>query len=108
MNQTKAGCSAKWELRLLSGAQTALREADGQRALALLDQHAKSCPWATFWEERSAARILALCLLHREQQAMTEAAKFASLAPRSPQLARLRSSCAAAAVLSSAKTEGER
>ena len=101
-------CSAGRELRLLSGAQAALREADGQRALDLLDQHAKSCPAATFWEERSAARVLALCLLHRKQPALAEAAQLATRAPRSPLLARLRSSCAAAAVITPTDPEGER
>jgi hypothetical protein len=65
-------------------------------------------PLAIFWEEQSAARVLALCRLQREPQARAEAAKLLSQAPRSPQLARLRSSCAAAAVNSSSKSEGER
>jgi hypothetical protein len=91
-------CSAERELSLLSAAQAALREADGRRALGLLEKHAATCPSATFWEERSAARVLALCLLHRESQALAEAAQLASLAPRSPLLARLRTSCAATAV----------
>jgi hypothetical protein len=91
-------CTTERELKLLSGAQAALRATHGQRALDLLEQHAATCPTATFWQERSAARVLALCLLHREPQALSEAAQLASLAPRSPLLARLRTSCAAAAV----------
>lgn len=91
-------CTTERELKLLSGAQAALRATHGQRALDLLEQHAATCPSATFWQERSAARVLALCLLHREPQALAEAAQLASLAPRSPLLARLRTSCAAAAV----------
>ncbi len=91
-------CSAERELGLLSRAQAALRARSGQRALDLLAEHAAVCPLATFWQERSAARALALCLLHREPQALAEAARLASLAPRSPLLARLRTSCAAAAV----------
>jgi len=100
-------CSAARELKLLSAAQAALRDADGQRAIDLLDQHAKSCPSATFWEERSAARVLALCLLHRKAQALGEAEQLVSRAPRSPLLARLRSSCAAAAVVSSTRQDGQ-
>jgi hypothetical protein len=107
MKPTKTGCSAKSELRLLSAAQIALREGHGEQALALLDQHAASCPSATFGEERGAARVLALCLLHRERQALAEAAQLATQAPRSPQLARLRSSCAAAAVILSEKDRNE-
>jgi hypothetical protein len=101
-NSSKA-CSAASELRLLSAAQAALRAADGQRALRLLDQHAQDCPSATFWEEGSAARVLALCLLHRKEQAVAEATQLSSRSPRSPLLARLRSSCAASALSSPAK-----
>ena len=107
MNQPKTGCSAKSEIRLLSAAQSALREGHGEQALALLDQHAESCPWATFGEERSAARVLALCLVHRERQALAEAARLSTQAPRSPQLARLRSSCAAAGVIPSTKDQSQ-
>jgi uncharacterized protein HemY len=96
-------CSAARELKLLSAAQAALREADGHRALDLLEQHAEDCPSATFWEEESAARVLALCLLHRNEQALAEAAHLSSRSPRSPLLARLRSSCAAAALAAPAK-----
>lgn len=92
------GCSAERELGLLSRAQAALRARSGQRALDLLAEHAALCPSATFWQERSAARVLALCLLQREPQALAEAARLRSLAPRSPLLARLRTSCAGAAV----------
>jgi hypothetical protein len=91
-------CTAERELGLLSGAQAALREGNGRRALDLLEQHAQNCPAATFWQERSAARVLALCLLHRDAQAVAEASQLASVAPRSPLLARLRTSCAASAV----------
>jgi hypothetical protein len=101
-NSSKA-CSAARELKLLSAAQAALRAADGQRALRLLEQHAQDCPSATFWEEESAARVLALCLLHRKEQAVAEAAQLSSRSPRSPLLARLRSSCAASALSSPAQ-----
>ena len=94
----RPACSAQDEIRLLAGAQTALREGRGARALALLDEHTTSCPAATFREEHRAARVLALCLLDRRSQALAEAARLAHEAPRSPQLARLRSSCAAAAL----------
>jgi hypothetical protein len=96
-------CSAASELKLLSAAQAALREGDGHRALGLLDQHARGCPSATFGEEQSAARVLALCLLHREEQAFVEAARLSARSPRSPLLARLRSSCAASALASPTK-----
>lgn len=86
----------------------ALREQRGEDALVLLDRYAQLCPAATFAEERRAARVLALCLLHREGQAIAEATRLATQAPRSPQLARLRSSCAAVAVPTSTNTREER
>lgn len=96
-------CSAASELKLLSAAQAALREGDGQGALDLIEEHSRSCPSATFWEEQRAARVLALCLLHHEEQALREAARLSARSPRSPLLARLRSSCAAAALATPAK-----
>jgi len=96
-------CSAASELKLLSAAQAALRENDGQGALDLIEEHSRSCPSAVFWEEQSAARVLALCLLHQEEQALRVAARLSARSPRSPLLARLRSSCAAAALATPAK-----
>lgn len=98
MARAKTGCSAKEEIGLLADAQTALREGRGTLALAMLDQHRALCPSARFREEHSTAHILALCLLHRREEALAEAAGLAAEVPRSPQLARLRTSCAAAAV----------
>ena len=98
MAHPETGCSAKEELRLLARAQIALRERRGTLALAVLDQHKARCPSARFGEEYSTEHILALCLLHRREQALAEAAELAAETPRSPQLARLRTSCAAAAV----------
>lgn len=99
----KAGCSAKEELRLLGAAQIALREGRAKLALATLDQHTALCPSARFSEEHSTAHILALCLLHQREQALLEATQLATLAPMSPQLARLRTSCAAAGVEKAAR-----
>jgi hypothetical protein len=104
--QAQAGCSSRSELAFLASAQAALRDGQGERALALLNQHETFCPSATFWEERSAARVLALCLLHRERQARSEATLLATHAPRSPQLARLRTSCAAAVIPSTSPQDG--
>jgi hypothetical protein len=64
----------------------------------LLDRHAAACPGSRFGEEHSAAHILALCLVHRRDEALRESARLAIETPKSPQLARLRSSCAAAAL----------
>jgi hypothetical protein len=107
LGHARIGCSARDELTLLSGVQAALRERRGKQALVLLEQHAETCPSARFHEEHSAARILALCLLHRQEQASAEAAQFLAEAPRSPLLARLRSSCAAPALKQGPRRDGE-
>jgi hypothetical protein len=99
------GCSTREELRLLTDAQTALRDRHGREALALLDHHAVLCPRTQFSEEHSAAHILALCLVHRRDEALRETARLALDIPKSPQLARLRSSCAAAALTGSMPDE---
>jgi hypothetical protein len=92
------GCTTQEELRLLIDVQTALRDRRGAEALALLEHHAAACPRTRFSEEHSAAHILALCLARRRDEALREAARLALETPKSPQLARLRSSCAAAAL----------
>jgi hypothetical protein len=102
----QTGCSARDELKLLAAAQIALRERRGTTALAMLDAHNALCPSARFREEHSTAHVLALCLLGQREQALAEAAALAALAPRSPQLARLRTSCAAAAVQKAAGNKG--
>jgi hypothetical protein len=102
------GCSAKEELRLLAAAQIALRERRAKVALAMLDQHTALCPSPRFREEHSTAHILALCLLHQSERAQAEAAELATLAPTSPQLARLRTSCAAAGLAKAARERDTR
>jgi hypothetical protein len=84
------------ETSLLHSAQAALRT-DPARALELLDEHARRFPSGVLREERSAARVLALCALGRAAEARAEAARFVATWPRSLHADRVRASCALAA-----------
>lgn len=86
------------ETALLREVNGAINRGDGARALALLAQYDRRFKGGRLWPERSAARVLALCLAGRRAAAEAEAARFVSRWPRSPLLARLHDSCAAAGV----------
>jgi hypothetical protein len=81
------------ETALLMGAQTAIREGDSARALALLDEHARRFPTGMLAEERDASRVLALCAAGRTSEARELAGKFLAAHPRSPAASRVRNSC---------------
>jgi RNA polymerase sigma-70 factor (ECF subfamily) len=80
------------ELALLRRVQAALRDSDGARALRELD--AQATAQGALAAERKAARILALCLLGRVDEASQAARAFALAYPDSPQQAAIASSCA--------------
>ncbi len=82
------------ETRLLEAAQRELARNQGAAALALLDEHVAKFPRGALSEERAAARILALCHLGRTAEAQRAAEAFVALAPQSPLVPRLKSSCA--------------
>ena len=79
------------ELSLLRRVQAALRRYDGATALAELDAHPRQ---GVLRAELEAARILALCLLDRGDEARAAAARFALEHPSSPQRAAIDASCA--------------
>jgi hypothetical protein len=81
------------EVRLLGEAHAAIRGGDAERALALLDEHARRFPKGALGEEREAARIAALCALHRTSEARDATERFLHSAPRSPLAGALRTSC---------------
>lgn len=86
-NQLKA------ETEALRAAQSALRGGDAARALALLDdQQARYRP-GLLQQERAAARVMALCQAGRAAEARAAALRFESDFPRSPLVARVRTSC---------------
>jgi hypothetical protein len=82
------------ETSLLRSARAALDAGEAERALALLGRHAQLWPEGVLAEERLATKVLALCALGRVAQARETAGELESLAPASPHLARVRSSCA--------------
>ncbi len=89
------------EVALLEQAQHALEAKHGERALALLDEHARTYPNGALAEERDAARVLALCETGRDDEAHAEADAFVVAHPRSPLAARVRAACPASSYPSS-------
>ncbi|HEY3500864.1 MAG TPA: hypothetical protein VGK73_39500 [Polyangiaceae bacterium] len=84
------------ETALLARAQRELGAGNAASALSLLAAHAERFPNGALAEERSAARVLALCALGRVVEARRDAELFAARSPRSPLIPRLRDSCALA------------
>ncbi|HEX6273935.1 MAG TPA: hypothetical protein VFZ53_12895, partial [Polyangiaceae bacterium] len=82
------------ETRLLQAAQRELARKNTAAALALLEEHATRYPHGALAQERSAARVLALCDLGRTAEAREAAEAFVRASPQSPLVPRLRGSCA--------------
>jgi hypothetical protein len=82
------------ETRLLQAAQRELARKNTSAALTLLDEHAARFPRGVLAQERSAARVLALCDLGHSADARRAAEAFIRSAPQSPLVPRLRASCA--------------
>ena len=83
------------ETSLLEQANAAVRAGEGGRALALLGDYDKQYrSGGVLFEERSAAEVLALCLVGRDDQARAKARTFLTRWPRSPLVRRLNASCA--------------
>jgi hypothetical protein len=78
--------------KILRDARAQLK-GDPEKALNTLDRHAQLHPHGTLAEEQLAARALALCSLGRTAEARAVMAKLERVAPRSPHLLRVKSSC---------------
>jgi outer membrane protein assembly factor BamD (BamD/ComL family) len=81
------------ELPLLQSAQDALRLGDTDRALVLLDVHAKRFPAGALSEERRAAHALAACRKTNGAAARAEAKAFLLDSPSSPLVESVRKAC---------------
>lgn len=81
------------ETEALRAAQSALRGGNAARALALLDSQQSRYRPGLLQQERAAARVMALCQLGRAAEARAAAERFESNFPRSPLVARVRTSC---------------
>jgi hypothetical protein len=84
------------ELPLLQSAQEALRLGDTDRALSLLDAHAKRFPAGALAEERRAAHALAACRKPGDPAARAEAQAFLRNSPSSPLVESVRKACSLA------------
>jgi RNA polymerase sigma factor (sigma-70 family) len=89
----------KGGLELLSvtlpdGAPSPLEQLEHAESLRLLDELSARYPGGVLHEERSAARVLALCAAGRKVEARAEASRFLEQNPRSVQVDRVRASCA--------------
>jgi len=83
------------EMALLASAQAAIQRGDYATALARLDDHQRAFPGGVLSEERTAARVVALCGAGRQAEARSLASAFLARHPTSPLAPRVRASCAA-------------
>jgi hypothetical protein len=81
------------EVAILSRAGTELHSGRAAAALRALDEHQKKFPAGLLTQERTAARIQALCALGRMTEADAELARLARSSPESPHEARARQAC---------------
>jgi len=81
------------EISLLREAHEALRAAQPERALDLLEEHAQRFPRGALEQERRAMRAIALCQAKPGAAARLEADHFLRSAPESPLVERVRSVC---------------
>jgi hypothetical protein len=82
------------ETRALRSALADLRDGRSDRALASLDAQIVRFSHGVLAEERSEARIMALCALSRTEEAQEAATLFLAEYPRSLLASRVRASCA--------------
>ena len=81
------------EVAILSQASSDLYTGRPADALKALDEHQRRYPGGTLAEERTAARIRALCALGRVDEARNELTRLSQSTPESPHLARARKAC---------------
>jgi hypothetical protein len=86
------------EVAILSQASAALHAGRPAAALKTLDEHWRKFPRGALGQERSSARIQALCALGRTNEARAELARLARTSPNSPHVARTRKACAAVTI----------
>jgi hypothetical protein len=81
------------EVAMLSQASTELHAGRPAAALTALDEHRRKFPRGVLAQERTSARIQALCALGRMNEALAELARLTRTSPNSPHLARARKAC---------------
>jgi TolA-binding protein len=80
---TEDASSAAAERALLDAARIALASGEPERAIDVVDRHAREYPHGRLAEEREAIAVRALVKVGRYDEARTRAARFQSLYPRS-------------------------
>lgn len=88
-----AGDSLGQEVAILSRAEKELHNGRPALALKALDEHQRRFASGALAQERSAARIQALCALGRTEEANAESIKLKRNSPNSPQAAQARLPC---------------
>jgi hypothetical protein len=81
------------EAALLESAEKSLRDHDGARALAVLDEYARRFPDGVFLLEAEAARAIATCKTGNSERGKQLAAEFERRWPSTPVLARVLAEC---------------
>jgi len=81
------------EVQILSRAERELHNGRPDLALKALDEHQRRFASGALVQERSAARVQALCALGRTQEAKVESIKLKRSSPNSPQAAQMSSPC---------------
>lgn len=81
------------EVAILSRAGADLHSGRAAAALKALDEHQRKFPGGALSQERSAARVQALCALGRMREAEAELKRLSKMSPRSPHEARARKAC---------------
>ncbi len=81
------------EVQILSRAERELHNGRPALALKALDEHQRRFSSGALAQERSAARIQALCALGRTSEAKAESVKLMRISPKSPQAAQAKLPC---------------
>jgi hypothetical protein len=90
---SRSADSLSQEVAILSRASSELHAGRPAAALKALDEHQRSFPSGVLTQERTAARIQALCALGRTKEARSALERLARTAPNSPHEARARKAC---------------
>lgn len=89
----RAGDGLAEEVALLSRAETELRAGRPAKALLALAEHQRKFPRGALAEERTAARIQALCALGRNDEANAQLRQLMHISPNSAHEERARQAC---------------
>ena len=81
------------EVAILSRAGAELHAGRPAAALTALDEHQRKFPSGVLGQERSAARVQALCALGRTKEARSAFERLARTSPSSPHVVRARKAC---------------